>query len=149
MTEDSCCPCTSLPTAPPQVQTHLAVPLRKPWTAFYWHRQICPERQASAHKYDDRCTHTFLVLNAVKSHLVSQPPLHWTNINMHAYTHVHAEIHLRLSWRLSARIKTVTKAKEQSKGVYNSRTNQAPPPESLGRTSTLQASLVVSEMVEP
>lgn len=29
LTEDSCCPCASLPIAPPQVQTHLVVPLRK------------------------------------------------------------------------------------------------------------------------
>lgn len=35
------------------------------------------------------------------------------------------------------------------KAVSGSEINWALPPESLGRTSTLQASLVVSEIVEP
>ena len=148
MTEDRCSPSDSLPTPPPQVQTHLVVPLRKPWAAFYWHRQICPERQANAHKYDDRCT--LHIVGMERSAPGVPDPAIMSKHKMHACTGTHACRHtFETVVEMKCKNQDNNKSKRTVKRRLCKQKKPGSPPESLGRTSTLQASLVVSEMVEP
>lgn len=115
-------------------------------------RSAMKDRQVHINMMTDVCTHFWY-----GSHTWRFQPLPYTiDIQTHTHTHTHPNMHANHAFVTVMEMKCMNQDNNCNNRLVIRSLQQEDvtsggnfPPESLGRTSTLQASLVVSEMVEP